>query len=81
MPAVLAVVGGSDADGLAEEPGGVAAPATAPDAAELALLEPYRAQLRASVFDADTPDPTVQFEEHPQGGRKVPLMMPVVGAR
>ncbi|AGH97519.1 ABC transporter, periplasmic substrate-binding protein [Micavibrio aeruginosavorus EPB] len=36
----------------------LAAPATAPDAAELALLEPYRAQLRASVFEADTPDPT-----------------------
>lgn len=46
------------------------------------LEDPEKLKRFVSFVNApDTPDPTVQFEEHPQGGRKVPLMTPVVGAR
>lgn len=46
------------------------------------LEDPEKLSRFVSFVNApDTPDPTVQFEEHPQGGRKVPLMMPVVGAQ
>lgn len=46
------------------------------------LNDPEKLKRFVSFINApDTPDPTVQFEEHPQGGRKVPLMMPVVVAQ
>ncbi|PAT10140.1 nitrite reductase (NAD(P)H) [Corynebacterium hadale] len=45
------------------------------------LNDPEKLKRFVSFINAPgTPDPTVQFEEHPQGGRKVPLMTPTVGA-
>ncbi|MDR7328520.1 nitrite reductase large subunit NirB [Corynebacterium guangdongense] len=45
------------------------------------LEDPEKVSRFVSFINApDTPDPTVQFEKHPQGGRRVPLMMPTVNA-
>ena len=45
------------------------------------LNDPEKLKRFVSFINApDMPDPTVQFEEHPQGGRKVPLMTPTIGA-
>ncbi|GAB3942562.1 nitrite reductase large subunit NirB [Corynebacterium tapiri] len=44
------------------------------------LNDPEKLSRFVSFVNApETPDPLVQFEEHPQGGRKVPLMTPTVG--
>ncbi|AKK10355.1 nitrite reductase large subunit NirB [Corynebacterium uterequi] len=46
------------------------------------LADPDKVARFVSFINApDTPDPTVQFEEHPQGGRKVPLMTPTVSTQ
>ena len=45
------------------------------------LNDPEKLKRFVSFINApDMPDPTVQFEEHPQGGRKVPLMTPTISA-